>query len=146
MSLESWLKNGWLKRHPPDRREIGDLLGVAARDLRDCKAKGLSDDWRFNIAYNAALQSAFAALYATGHAVPKGDSHHFRVIQSLQWTIGLPIDEVDRFEAYRKKRNMGIYDVAGVISGADADECVAFATTLAAKVREWLEDHHPELL
>jgi hypothetical protein len=28
---------------------------LADRDLDSAKAKGLSDDWRFNIAYNAAL-------------------------------------------------------------------------------------------
>ena len=53
MSLNDWLNNGWLVAHKTSKREIRDLLGVADRDLNDCKAKGLSADWKLNIAYNA---------------------------------------------------------------------------------------------
>ena len=41
-------------------QEIRDLLAVVERDLRDSAARGLSADWRMNIAYNAALQAATA--------------------------------------------------------------------------------------
>jgi len=66
MSLREWLKNGWLVEHKPSREEIADLRVVADRDLHDCQAAGLSADWRMNIAYNAALQLAAAALSASG--------------------------------------------------------------------------------
>jgi len=42
-------------------------LRLAERDLRECQAAGLSPDWRLAIAYNAALQSATAALAAAGY-------------------------------------------------------------------------------
>jgi len=42
-----------------------DLLGVVERDLADGATEGLSADGRMNIAYNAALQAATAALAAT---------------------------------------------------------------------------------
>ena len=87
MSLEDWLSNGWLSAHRTSRQEIVELLGVADRDLADCRSKGLSADWQMNIAYNAALQSATAALAAAGYR-PTRDSHHYRVIQSLAYTIG----------------------------------------------------------
>jgi len=102
MSLADWQKNAWVKPHETSPEEIADLLAVAARDLKDARAKGLSDDWRFNIAYNAALQTATAALAAAGYTVAKGDSNHFRVIQSLAFTVGLEPDQVDRFDQYRK--------------------------------------------
>ncbi len=76
MSLNDWLKNGWLIKHPPRvRGELDDLLAVADRDLHDCKTRGLSDDWRFGIAYNAALQlrgesSAQEPLREINHNVP----------------------------------------------------------------------------
>ncbi len=56
MSLQDWLRSGWIVEHPADRQEIADLLGVADRDLRDALTPGLSADWRLNIAYNAAVQ------------------------------------------------------------------------------------------
>src|SRR5467141_446564 len=93
MSLSDWQKNGWLKAHRPTRQEIVDLLGLAERDLKIAKLKELDDDWRFNIAYNAALQTATAALVACGYAVPKGDSHHFRVIGSLAFDGSSGTDE-----------------------------------------------------
>ena len=62
MSLKDWLKNGWLVEHKTSPQEITDLLGVMDRDLADCETPGLSPDWRLNIAYNAALQAATAAL------------------------------------------------------------------------------------
>ena len=67
MSLEDWLRNRWLVAHTPGREEVENLLAIAARDLEDAKADGLSDDWRHNIAYNAALQLATAVLAAEGY-------------------------------------------------------------------------------
>ncbi len=80
MSLQNWLNNGWLTKHRTSSQEITALLAVADRDLSDCRTSGLSQDWQLNIAYNAALQTATAALAASGyHAVR--EAHHYRVIQ-----------------------------------------------------------------
>ncbi len=67
MSLQNWLNNGWLTKHQTSSQEITALLGVADRDLSDCRTSGLSPDWQLNIAYNAALQTATAALAASGY-------------------------------------------------------------------------------
>ena len=53
MSLQSWLENGWLRYHQTSKKEIADLFRIIERDLRDAEG-GISDDWRFGIAYNAA--------------------------------------------------------------------------------------------
>jgi hypothetical protein len=82
MSFEDWVKNGWLEVHKSSKEEIANLLGIVERDLKDSKAKDVSNDWRFAIAYNAALQAATAALAAAGYRATR-DSHHYRVIQSL---------------------------------------------------------------
>jgi len=70
MSLQNWLNNGWLEEHRTSSQEIAALFAVADRDLSDCRTSGLSSDWRLNIAYNAALQTATAALAASGYRVP----------------------------------------------------------------------------
>ena len=66
MSLTDWERNGWLTTHTTSRQEVGDLLALIRRDLHDSRSADLSADWRFNIAYNAALQSAKVALAASG--------------------------------------------------------------------------------
>lgn len=50
MSLEDWLKNGWLVEHKTSAAEIAELLAITDRDLADCRVQGLSPDWRLNIA------------------------------------------------------------------------------------------------
>ena len=70
MSLSDWLKAHWLTEHKTSRQEIADLLAVVDRDLKASTVKGLDDDWRLAIAYNAALQCATAALAAaTAHGI-----------------------------------------------------------------------------
>lgn len=87
MSFADWVNNGWLVAHKSSRQEIGNLIGIVARDLKDSQAKDVSDDWRFAIAYSAALQGATAALAAAGYRASR-ESHHYRVIQSLELTVG----------------------------------------------------------
>src|SRR5260370_7090396 len=74
-TLADWHKNGWLKEHKPSREEIADLFAVADRDLAASQTPGLTNDWRFNIAYNAALQLATAALAAAGGGPTRSEEH-----------------------------------------------------------------------
>jgi hypothetical protein len=127
------------------RNEIRDLLAVVDRDLADSAVSNLSADWRMNIAYNAALQVATAALAAAGYRAAR-DSHHFRVIQSLRETINADASTVLTFDAFRKKRNTAGYDRAGLVSNADADAMRALAERLRTDVVAWLSDTHGELL
>ena len=43
-SLRNWVRSGWLKPHRTSKAEIADLLGVAERDLADCRVAGLTSD------------------------------------------------------------------------------------------------------
>lgn len=61
-----------------------------------------------NIAYNAALQAATAALAACGFRVAR-EAHHFRVIRSLQHTVGIDDALIIQFEQFRKQRNIISY-------------------------------------
>jgi hypothetical protein len=145
MSLEDWLRNGWLIEHKSSPAEISDLLGIADRDLTDCRAQGLSPEWKLNIAYNAALQAATAALAACGYRASR-DAHHYRVIQSLALTIGAESSLVRKFDAFRKKRNIGEYERIGMVSDQEATEMVALAQRIRQEVTDWLQSHHSELV
>jgi hypothetical protein len=145
MSLGDWLKAHWLTEHRTSRQEIADLLAVVDRDLKASTVKGLDDDWRLAIAYNAALQCATAALAACGYRAAR-EAHHHRVIQSLAYTIGAESQLVAQLEAFRKKRNMGDYERAGLVSTAESNAMVALAQRLRQEVGDWLQANHPELL
>ena len=145
MSLTDWLNNGWLVEHKTSPQEIADLFGVADRDLADCRAGGLSADWRMNIAYNAALQAATAALAAGGYRAARG-SHHYRVIQSLAHTTQANTGLIAQFDQFHKKRNIGGYERAGLVSDQEADEMFELARQLVQDVEKWIRANHPELL
>jgi hypothetical protein len=145
MTLRSWLKNGWLTEHKPTKQEITDLLAIVDRDLQECQIAGLSPEWRLNIAYNAALQAATAALAACGYRAAR-DAHHFRVIQSLTHTINAESSVIQQFQAFRKKRNIGAYERMGTISEHETKEMVELAKDLRNKATKWLASNYPELL
>lgn len=145
MSLKNWLNNGWLTEHRTSAQEITALLAVADRDLSDCRISGLSPDWKLNIAYNAALQTATAALAASGYRAAR-EAHHFRVIQSLAHTIKADAGLITLFDQFRKKRNIGGYEQAGMVSDQEAEEMMDLATRLRQNVEEWLRKTHPDLL
>ena len=145
MSLDDWLRNGWLVEHKTSPAEITELLAISDRDLTDCRVPGLSPEWRLNIAYNAALQAATAALAAIGYRASR-ESHHYRVIQSLALTLGADQSLVRQFDFFRKKRNVGGYERVGTVSDHEADEMIALAERIRQEVKDWLKTHRSELL
>ena len=144
MSLQNWEKNSWLVKHKPTAGEISQLLGIAERDLKDCHAEDLSADWKLNIAYNAALQAATAALLASGYRASR-EMHHYRVIGSLEFTISVSRDVVHKLDKFRKKRNVSDYEIAGAVSEGEAKEMIRLARDLTKQVETWLKKSHPGL-
>ena len=145
MTLQNWLLNEWLTPHKTSTQEISDLLALVNRDLADCQLPGLSSDWRLNIAYNAALQAATAALAAAGYRAAR-EAHHYRIIQSLTYTIGAPSGLIAQFDQFRKKRNIGGYERAGIASDQEAKEMFSLAKNIRSDVETWLNQTHPELM
>lgn len=145
MVLQSWSRNGWLVEHKSSLAEIKDLLALVERDLADCRVQDLSADWKLNIAYNAALQAATAALAVCGYRASR-ESHHYRVIQSLALTIEADETLVRRFDMFRRKRNIGGYERVGTVSDQEADEMIALAEHIKQELINWLRTHHLALL
>lgn len=145
MSFSDWLANGWLIEHKSTRSEITGLLTIIDRDLAECELAGLSTDWRFNIAYNSALQCALCALAASGYR-PAREAHHYRALQSLLYTLELADEEVALLDTCRKKRNLSEYNRAGAISDKEAYEILDFAVSLRARLLGWLQAKYPMLL
>ena len=145
MTLRSWLLNDWLIPHKTSPNEVSDLFALIERDLADCQTAGLSADWRLNIAYNAALQAATIALAASGYRASR-ESHHYRIIQSLAHTIEAPATLISIFDQFRKKRNIGGYERAGIASEQEAKEMFFLAKRIRDEVAAWLLKAHPELL
>ncbi len=146
MSLTNWADNGWLRLHRTSPQEIADLLKIVERDLLDACAGGLSEDWKFGIAYNAALKLCTILLYAEGYRAEK-NLQHYRTIQALPLILGEASQgDADYLNACRSKRNIAEYDRTGVVSAGEAEELLAFVQELREKVVQWVRKLHPELL
>ena len=145
MSLRDWLRNSWLTEHETSPEEIASLLAIVERDLANAAIGGLSADWKLNIAYNAALQAATAALAASGYRAAR-EQHHYRTIQSLAHTLSWSAARVNQIDRFRKKRNIGGYETAGLVSDQEALEMLQLAAELRDEVVAWLRTHHPGFL
>jgi len=144
MTLKQWQANGWLKPHTTSYQEIDNLLDIVRRDLADARRSDLSDDWRFGIAYNAALKLCTILLYAEGYR-PAHNLAHYRTLQALPLILGNDRkDDAVYLDACRAKRNTVEYSCVGGATKADADELIEFAETLKEDVLEWLKTCHPE--
>ncbi len=147
MSLEQWLRNGWLQRAEPTVAEIQQLLQVVQRDISDAQAKGLSVDGSFQHAYHAALQLCMIALLASGYRPSKGASHHKRAIECLPWTLGKKwSDTADHIERCSRLRSQAMYDRIDVVSEEDADDLLEAAKQLKTDVVNWLKANHQALV
>jgi HEPN domain-containing protein len=145
MSLNLWVEKGWLKEHKPTSREIADLLAVADRALKDCQVPELSSEGKLDIAHNAALQSAAAALAAIGYRASR-EAYHYYVIQSLSFTLQLEERIVRRLHKLRRKRNISDYERPGVVTEQEAEEMIELAKQLRHDVEQWLRIHYPDLV
>jgi hypothetical protein len=146
VSLKQWADNGWLRKHTSSRKEIAGLLSIVDRDLDDAKVKGISSDWRFGIAYNAALKLCTILVHASGYR-PEKTLQHYRTIQALPMILGdTRMDDTDYLEACRTKRNTIEYDMAGASTDADAEELLEFARSLRKDVLDWLKRNQPGLV
>ena len=145
MSLKQWADNGWLKPHQTSKKEISSLLRIVERDLDDAQ-RDISSDWRFGIAYNAALKLCRILLCAEGYR-PSHDLQHYRTLAALPEILGEgKKQDAEYLNDCRKKRNIVEYDDVGGASESDADELIEFVRDLRDEVINWLKKNNPELL
>lgn len=145
MTLKDWEHNGWLKAKPTSRQEIGNLLAIVDRDLKDAEGP-ISSDWQFGIAYNAALKLCTILLRAEGYLASHG-LQHYRTIQAMSLILGEShAEDATYLDTCRTKRNTVEYDRAGAASEDEAKELLQFAKDLKQEVLSWLEDQHPEFV
>ncbi len=122
------------------------MLAIADRDIADAANPQLSDDWKFGIAYNAALKLCTIMLYAAGYR-PENTLAHYRTLMAIEFTIG-PHRKEDAvyLDACRAKRNMVEYDNIGGASRAEAQELPDFTKELKIEVLKILQEKHPDLI
>lgn len=145
MSLRAYSSNRWIRTHETSAQEIANLLAIADRDIQQSQTPGLGPEWRFDIAYNSALQCATAALAASGYRADRLNKH-MRTIECLEFTVALDSKDVDLLDRCRRKRHTAVYEQVGAVSDHEAEEMLGLAQRLRKHVEDWLKKEHPQLV
>lgn len=150
MSLPDWLANRWLVEHETGAEEIAALLAIAQcrggiwpmPSSRACRTTGssvLATTPHFRPRRRHLPRQGFGRRANNTTSAPS------RALRSRStgptWTA-----KVDQFDRFRKKRNIGGYEIAGMITGREAQEMHDLAAGLRDDVVVWLRRHHPKLL
>ena len=128
MSLTLYLTNKWIREHETSKAEV----------------PGLGPEWRFDIAYNAVVQLASAALAVSGYRAERANKH-MRVLECLEFTLGLDKTHVAFFDHCRKKMNIAVYEQVGAISDHEAAEMIEEAKQLRDEFATWLASERRDL-
>lgn len=121
MPFEELLRQRRIHPHRATPDETARLLALADRDIKMARRTMAEDwDWAFSIAYNAVLQAARAFMYSQGFR-PATDQGHKNTFAFMREALGVEFASlVGYFDRMRTKRNQAIYDVAGLITEAEA--------------------------
>lgn len=146
MSLESWVEYGWLRPHKTSANEIRNLFDIVNRDIEDARNKELSSDWRFGIAYNAALKLCTILLYVNGYR-PEKALAHYRTLKALPLILGAEKEsDATYLDRCRSIRNTVEYDQIGRTTVTDAEELLTYVEDLKFEIQQWLKSNFPEFL
>jgi HEPN domain-containing protein len=122
------------------------LLKAARRQLEDARSEEISNETRFDAAYNSINTMARAALAANGYRTSTSvPGHHQTALQTLPKTIGTPGTYPIALVALSKRRHVVNYE-GDEVSDAMVQECIAKAEEVMRLVREWIEKNRPELI
>ena len=148
MNLEQWVQDNPDELNPeePNPSAIKELVSVTEREITDAKSVS-SSEGKLTHSYAACLSIARSALAVCGFRIRGGArSHHYKSIESLEYTIGLSPEEVREIQNYRQARHQSICDFASVVSESKADSALDTAEKLLNRYREWIKSNFPGLL
>ncbi len=141
MKYDALLKSGKIKKQRITREEIERALLRAERDLKTARSVMAGDwDWGFAIAYNAVLQASRAFMFAKGFR-PNTHEGHKNTFAFMRVAMGRSYEDlITYFDRVRNKRNQAMYDVAGMISEAEAKNLFKMAVDFVALVQKIISE------
>lgn len=128
------------------RAEIEAQRELAARALADASIVVVSNDGRFNHAYDAARALATLVVRASGYRVKGAGGGHYNTFLALE---AADPESFAEFAAYfdlcRAKRNELSYISPGIVSRSEVDEILDEVPRFMEAVHQWLLKEHPDL-
>lgn len=108
-----------------EKDEIGRLFAVARREVADAAITAVSTDGRFEHAYAAALAAATIVVRSEGERVHGADHHRLTFEALAEIASGRWRETAEYFQHCRRRRNVALYDRAGVTSASEVESFAA---------------------
>jgi len=106
VNLKKFITKGYLIESTTSKEELAKLMRVVERDIREATERCHGIDWKFAIAYNAALQLASIVIRASGYRASTKVGHHWVTFTILPDLLGDEFVEIAHyFNDCRVKRN-----------------------------------------
>ena len=121
-----------LKAEPATEEEIAGLLRSGTVRLVDAKNESLSQESRFDLAYNAAHALSLAALRHAGYR----SENRYLVFQCTQHTLDLAAEQWRVLDAAHRKRNLAEYEGDIDVDDQLLDALIRVADLIADKLEK----------
>jgi uncharacterized protein (UPF0332 family) len=140
MKYDDLINEGRIQKQKISRKEIESALERAERDLKTAqKILGEDWDWGFAVAYNAVLQASRAYMYSKDFR-PSSHENHKNTFAFMKLEMGKDFEDlITYFDRMRTKRNRAMYDVAGLITEAEARSIFKKAKEFVKLIKDLLD-------
>src|SRR5215475_9630852 len=142
MSLAKLLADNRVTTLPPSKAELDNLRSIVARSLKDVNVAGLSADYRFVMAYDAARTLSLVVVRACGYR-PRAVGGHYNTFVALEAADPAFAKLSAYFDGCRMKRNQCEYDFAGGVTDTDADALLQSVKRFAVDAEAWIKARYP---
>ena len=105
-SFDNLVKVNLIKPEPTNRNEVNGLIEAGKARLKDANHEFLSEESRFDLAYNAAHSFALAALRLKGYR----SNNRYVVFQALPLTLDVGPEVWRVVSKCHDKRNLAEYE------------------------------------
>ncbi|MDH3691990.1 MAG: hypothetical protein OEU36_21325 [Gammaproteobacteria bacterium] len=130
--LDNLVRIGQLKAEPATEEEIAGLLRSGTVRLADAKNESLSQESRFDLAYNAAHALSLAALRHAGYR----SENRYLVFQCTQHTLDLAAEQWRVLDQAHRKRNLAEYEGDIDVDDQLLDALIRVADLIADKLQK----------
>jgi uncharacterized protein (UPF0332 family) len=141
-SLEDLLRSGVIHKIKPDQNLARNALVRSERDIDTAKTlfKNRKYDWSLAVSYNAMLQAGRALMLKQGYR-PSSKEGHVSVVRFLHEVFGMKIGEklMMTFDSMRKKRHRIVYEEMDIVSEAEAEQHIEWATMFVNRIAKLVE-------
>jgi len=144
MSWAKLLAENRVTALPPSKAELDNLRSIVARSLKDVTAVGLSADYRFVMAYDAARTLSLLVVRAAGYR-PRTVGGHYNTFLALEAADPGFAALSAYFDGCRMKRNQCEYDFAGGVTDTEADALFKYVNQFAVDAEAWINARYPKL-